>query len=80
LIADGEPAKRIKNAKCGIAVSPSDTQNLLPTFKQLACDAELRREYGEQGRAAAETTYNRDHIAAMLDRVLRDVLPASRDI
>ncbi|GAA4451821.1 glycosyltransferase family 4 protein [Novipirellula rosea] len=80
LIADGEPAKRIKNAKCGIAVSPSDIQNLLPTFKQLACDAELRREYGEQGRAAAETTYNRDHIAAMLDRVLRDVLPASRDI
>lgn len=74
LVAEGEPARRIKSAECGVTVSPGDTTGLRAALKQLAGDRELRQQFGARGRIAAETTYNRDHIAATLDQTLRQLL------
>jgi glycosyltransferase involved in cell wall biosynthesis len=78
LIADGEPARRIKQAGCGLAVRPGDRFGLLTTFRILANDQELRTDLGLRGRRASETVYNRDNIAALLHRLLHTLL-ASRD-
>lgn len=77
LVADGEPARRIDSAGCGLTVSPGDRSALQDAMHRLASDRELRRDLGQRGRIAAETLYNRDGIASVLDRFLRDLLPTS---
>lgn len=76
LIADGEAARRVADADCGIAVPPGNLVAARKAFEQLAGDAELRKRLGASGRTAAETTYDRDRIAARLDQFLRSVLVA----
>lgn len=70
VVADGEPAKRVENARCGIAVPPGDARGLAAAVERLAGDASLRAQFGAAGRSAAETTYNRDRIADILHRFL----------
>ena len=74
LIADGEPARRIADTDSGIAVKPGDLDGARRAVQLLAENAELRGRLGSSGRKAAETTYNRDRIAARLDTFLRGVL------
>lgn len=74
LIADGEPARRVLDAECGIAVSPNDLGAAREAVARLANDSELRASMGTNGRRAAETTYARDRIAQRLDQFLRSVL------
>ena len=74
LIADGEAAKRVTDAQCGLAVSPGDAAALRDSFLRLASDASLRASMGGAGRQAAETLYNRSAIAAKLDKFLRTCL------
>jgi glycosyltransferase involved in cell wall biosynthesis len=71
LIAEGEAARRVTDAGCGIAVRPGDRASAVTAFVTLATDAELRRRLGEAGRRAAETTYHRHAIARTLDGFLR---------
>ncbi len=78
LVADGEPARRIEQAKCGLTVRPGDSEALNAAFGRLAADEGLRSQLGRHGRGAAETTYNRDRIASLLDGFLRSLLPANR--
>ncbi|MFK8110707.1 MAG: glycosyltransferase family 4 protein [Rubripirellula sp.] len=75
LVADGEPARRINASKCGLTVSTGDHQALGEAFRRLASDETLREELGKHGRHAAETLYNRDGIADVLDQFLRSRLP-----
>jgi glycosyltransferase involved in cell wall biosynthesis len=75
LIADGEPARRVQDAHCGLAVSPGQVSELRDAFITLASDIELRIRMGMEGRRAAETTYNRGQIALRLDSFLRQCLP-----
>jgi hypothetical protein len=77
LIADGEAARRVEEAGCGLAAAPGDAAEIATAFERLASDVELRRRMGAAGRHAAETVYNRSQIAARLDRFLRELLPAS---
>jgi colanic acid biosynthesis glycosyl transferase WcaI len=77
LIAEGEAARRVEQAGCGLAVAPGDASSLGAAFRRLACDAELRMRLGEAGRHAAETVYNRDQIARRLDAFFRKFLPVS---
>jgi glycosyltransferase involved in cell wall biosynthesis len=79
LVADGEPARRIERAGCGVVVSPGNRQSLMDAFRLLVSDVSLRRELGRRGREAAETVYDRDEIADVLDEFLRSRLTASRD-
>jgi len=78
LIADGEPARRVLDAECGLAISPNTIDAAVDAVQRLAGDANLRERLGSNGRRAAETTYNRDRIGHVLDDFLRSVL-ASRD-
>jgi glycosyltransferase involved in cell wall biosynthesis len=74
LVADGEPARRVHQARCGLSVPPGDISALRDAFCRLASDARFRSELGAAGRRAAETVYHRDVIARQLDRFLRGML------
>jgi glycosyltransferase involved in cell wall biosynthesis len=74
LIADGEAARRVTDAECGLTVVPRDLSGARHAFERLSASAELRRRLGAAGRRAAETTYNRDEIAVRLDAFCRRVL------
>jgi glycosyltransferase involved in cell wall biosynthesis len=74
LIADGEAARRVTDAECGLVVAPNDASGLAAAACRLAGDAELRRRLGAAGRRAAETDYDRRRIAERLDRFLRERL------
>jgi glycosyltransferase involved in cell wall biosynthesis len=74
LIADGEAARRVTAAQCGLVVAPGDAKSLAEAACRLAGDAELRRRLGAAGRRAAETDYDRRRIAERLDRFLRERL------
>lgn len=77
LVAEGEAARRVEQAGCGLAVAPGDSAGLATAFRRLASDAELRSQFGISGRRAAETTYNRDRIADLLDDFFRKFLPTA---
>ncbi len=75
LIADGEPARRVAEADCGLAVPPGALDAARQAVEQLATNAELRQRWGKAGRVAAETRYHRDAIADRLDTFLRGLAP-----
>ncbi len=75
LIAEGEPARRIEKAQCGVSVAPGDLAGARAAVQQLAGDADLRERLGASGRRAAETEYNRTEIGRKLDQFLRSLLP-----
>ncbi|MBX7073533.1 MAG: glycosyltransferase family 4 protein [Pirellulales bacterium] len=74
LIADGEPARRVERAGCGLVVSPGNVAAARDACLRLAQDYELRKSLGESGRIAAETDYNRQRIADRLDGFLTRVV------
>jgi glycosyltransferase involved in cell wall biosynthesis len=76
LIAHGEAADRVRDAQCGFVVTPGDLTQLRSAFERLASDEPLRQRLGAQGRKAAETTYNRCHIATRLEAFFRQCLRA----
>ena len=71
MVAEGEASRRVDDADCGICVRPGEMDAALEAFRRLAGDPALRKQLGASGRKAAETNYNRDHIAARLDQFLR---------
>lgn len=74
LVADGEAARRVESAQCGLVVPPGNAAALADACRRLATDADLRRRLGNAGRRAAETQYDRDTIAERLDRFLRQLI------
>jgi len=74
LIADGEAARRVEAAGCGLAVPPGDLKRARDACQRLATDEVLRRRLGNAGRQAAETLYNRVRIANRLDEFFRSLL------
>lgn len=77
LIADGEPARRVEQAECGLAVPPGDAAALADAYRRLADSDSLRERFSIGGRRAAETLYHRDRIADTLDQFLRQLLPTA---
>ncbi|MFL6203623.1 MAG: glycosyltransferase family 4 protein [Thermoanaerobaculia bacterium] len=74
LIAEGEAARRVERAGCGLTVRPGDLEGVREAWTRLATDAGLRASLGAAGRRAAETEYDRARIAGRLDRFLRRCL------
>jgi glycosyltransferase involved in cell wall biosynthesis len=74
LVADGEPARRVEEASCGLAVPPGDLARLRAAFLELAQSAGRRAQLGAAGRSAAESLYNRDRIAERLDHFLSQLI------
>ncbi|SPE62366.1 Glycosyl transferase group 1 (modular protein) [Verrucomicrobia bacterium] len=77
LIADGEAARRVRDAGCGLTLPPGDLPAAQAAFCQLARNQGLRLRLGNSGRAAAESTYSREATAQRLDRFLRSALGAT---
>jgi len=77
LVADGEPARRVVEAGAGLVVPPGDARALVAACERVATAPALRAMMGAAGRRAAETLYDRDHIASTLDRFLRARLGAA---
>lgn len=73
LVAEGEAARRVERAECGLTVRPGDLEGFRAAWQRLAVDPELRTRLGAAGRRAAETTYDRARIAERLDAFLRKV-------
>lgn len=59
LVASGEPAEIVRKFDSGVVVAPKDVTGLADALLTLACDADLRRCYAENGRRAAEQYYDR---------------------
>ncbi|HWM90799.1 MAG TPA: glycosyltransferase family 4 protein [Thermoanaerobaculia bacterium] len=74
LVAEGEAARRVERAGCGLTVRPGDRDGIREAWTRLATDPELRVRLGAAGRRAAETEYDRARIAERLDRFLRRVI------
>jgi glycosyltransferase involved in cell wall biosynthesis len=64
LVAKGEPAAIVREAKAGLVVEPGDTAGLAAALRTLAGDPALRESLGANGRCAAERLYNQSEIAA----------------
>lgn len=77
LVADGEPARRVERAECGLWAAPGDAATLRAHFERLGHDETLRKRMGQAGRRAAESTYDRAAIARRLDVFLRQCARAS---
>lgn len=71
IVAHGEAARRVESVGAGIAVPPRSPDQLLAACRRMIEDESLRARCGAAGRRAAETIYNRDHVAARLDQFLR---------
>ena len=76
LIAAGEAARRVDEAGCGLTAAPGDSAAIRAAYKQLVTDAAERDRLGAAGRRAAETVYNRDHIATRLHQFLTTLVPS----
>jgi len=76
LVADGEAARRIRDAGCGLSVAPGDAAGLGAAWLAIVGDAKARAEMGRRGLEAARTTYDRTRIAERLDTFLRARLPS----
>jgi glycosyltransferase involved in cell wall biosynthesis len=70
IVAEGEAVRRVETAGAGISVSPMDRDGLVSACRRLIEDPTLRAQLGAQGRKAAETLYNREHVAERLHRFL----------
>jgi glycosyltransferase involved in cell wall biosynthesis len=70
LVATGEPAEIIRNAGCGLIVSPEDIEGLVKAIHKLARDGELRKSLGTAGRLAAVTLYDRQQVASRFNAAL----------
>jgi glycosyltransferase involved in cell wall biosynthesis len=76
LVADGEPAARVRDAGCGLAVDPGDVDGLVAAIRAVATDPERAAAFGAAGRRAAETIYDRDRTADALSAFFERVLTA----
>jgi len=66
----GEAARRILEAKAGLAVPYEDLNGLEQAVRRLASSAALREQFGQAGRLAAEKFYSRKEIAKRLHGLL----------
>ena len=59
LVAGGEPAAFVREHRAGIVVPPGDGPGLVEALRTLSADAALRRQFGANGRKAAERLFDK---------------------
>ncbi len=74
LVATGEPADIVNRHKAGLTVEPGDVAGLARALETLASSPDLRREFGQNGRRAAERHYDRNVISATFVQYLEEQL------
>ncbi len=73
LAMEGVIREVVDAARCGVPVQPGDADALADAIRDLAGDADRRREMGRNGRAYVEAHFNRPALAAKMMRVMEDV-------
>ena len=63
LVAEGEAAQIVQENNAGLVVKPGDVDGLAKAIRRLCENSLLREELGQNGRRAAERTYDRTMIA-----------------
>lgn len=63
LVARDEAAQIVRDCQAGIAVEPGDVDGLVRALQCLQSNPQLRRTFGENGRRAAEQSFDRTKIA-----------------
>lgn len=71
---DGETAKIIKDARCGLIAEPENPESLAEKILELYQNEKLRGELGENGRKYAKLHYDKNKIAEDLLSLLNSVL------
>lgn len=74
LVADGEPAQIVREARAGIVVAPGDIRGIAEAIQRLCADPQERRRLGEAGRRTARAKYDRAKIAERFERFLEEQL------
>lgn len=74
LVAEGEAADIVRRHEAGIVVEPRDIRGLTAALQTLAGNPDLRRRLGENGRRAAEESYDRATIARQFIATLEGAL------
>ena len=67
---DGEIARLIGEAKCGVAVSPGDAEGLVNHILRLARAPQLRADMGARARAAFEQRWTKERAVEKWEQVL----------
>jgi glycosyltransferase involved in cell wall biosynthesis len=71
LIAEGEAAEIVTDAKCGVLVVPGDNDGLKNAIIQLSKNPQDRKFMGENGRNYVIQNYNRNVIVEnFIDRLI----------
>jgi glycosyltransferase involved in cell wall biosynthesis len=70
---EGEGARRVLDARAGLAIPYGDIRGIEEAVRQLASTLALRKKFGEAGRLAAEKLYSRKQIARRLHDLLLGV-------
>ena len=74
MVAEGEAADILREAKAGIAVHPGDVENLAIALRDLAQDQNKRIQLGANGRRAAIARFDRQTISDAFINVLEERL------
>jgi len=69
---DGETARIIQDAKCGLCVPAEDSRNLAQVMQQIAVDLEKLKEYGENAKRYYNDNFNKDFFISELIKILED--------
>ncbi|MBI5296397.1 MAG: glycosyltransferase family 4 protein [Chloroflexi bacterium] len=70
LIAEGEAAKIVNDADCGIVVRPGDMEGLVSAILYLKSNPDVCRQMGTNGRLVAIRNHDRAHIAEQFTKYL----------
>jgi len=73
-----ESADTIRDAGCGITVTPGDVDSLVAALLHLASDSSLARRMGERGRSAFRTSYERRLCCARWYELIGELLARRR--
>lgn len=72
LIADGEAAKIVSDAKAGLTFAPNDIAGVVDGLEQLCNNAELRQSMGANGRNAVKEKFDRNIIVSRFINFLEE--------
>ncbi len=78
LAIDGVIKKVIENAGAGIAVPPGDAKALAKAVSSLAADHKMARQMGQVGRHYVIQHFDREKLAAYLERIMEDIINAQQ--
>ena len=76
---ESEATRQIREANCGLVVTPEDPQALIDGIKKLRSDQQQRLVWGSNGRSYAEANYTKLIVLNSYDKMFGSMLPKPAD-